>query len=165
MLNFEQKLEILESFPTLQRKNVSLGRVNFHYEESQSDKKTIALHIHPNGNGYIYAGLLQGYDLDEKGYVNVREFTAEQIKTLVEASIRSLSNDGEEGESESEGVREENHFYDAEVWINGEEESLTLTRDEDLWYIYTGPSIEMVFGTLQEAKEYLWEEGFSPSRD
>ena len=173
MLSFEQKLQILESFPELQRKNVSLGRVNFHYEESQIDKKTVALHLHPNGNGFVFAGLLQGYDLDEKGFVNIREFNADELKLLVEASIYSLSSGGEGThsgngstlENINEKANEDRGFYDTEIWMNSDEELLSLTRDEDLWYIYTGPSIEMVFGTLQEAKEYLWEEGFKPSRD
>lgn len=166
MLSFEQKLEILESYPALQRKNVSLGRVNFHYEESKSDKKTVALHLHPNGNGFIYAGLLQGYEPDDRGFVNIRDFTAEELKELVDASISSLSSSVEEVESEDEGVHEKKtSFYDTETWTNDDGESLTLTRDEDLWYVYTGPTIEMVFGTPEEAKEYLWEEGFHLSRD
>ncbi|OAB35998.1 hypothetical protein [Paenibacillus glacialis] len=165
MLSFEQKLEILESYTELQRKNVSLGRVNFHYEESQSDKKTVALHLHPNGNGYVYAGLLQGYVLDDKGFANIREFTEEQLKTLIDASIRSLSSHEEEKESVSDSVSQESIFYDTEVWMNKDGESLTLTRDDDLWYIYTGPNIEMVLGTMKEAREYLMDEGFRPSRD
>lgn len=165
MLSFEQKLEILESYPELQRKNVSLGRVNFHYEESMSDKKTVALHLHPNGNGFVYAGLLQGYAPDERGFVNIREYSVEQLKMLVEASIRSLSNTAEEIESDRGDVREKGHVYDVEVWMNVDGELLTLTRDEDLWYVYTGSTIEMVFGTPEEAKEYLWEEGFNLSKD
>ncbi|MHA0857744.1 hypothetical protein [Paenibacillus sp. CMAA1364] len=166
MLSFEQKLQILESFPELQRKNVSLGRVNFHYEESQTDKKTIALHMHPNGNGFIYVGLLEGYDADEKGFVNIREYTSEELTSLVIAAIDSLSNDKVELYVQSGKVsNQEAAQYEAEMWMNREEEMLSLTRDDDLWYIYTGPTIEMVFGTLQEAKEYLWEEGFRPSKE
>ncbi|MNP26093.1 hypothetical protein D3C76_1189320 [compost metagenome] len=177
MLSFEQKLQILESYPELQRKNISLGRVNFHYEASINDKKTLALHLHPNGNGFIYAGLLQGYDLDNKGYVNIREFTEDELKRIVEDSIRSLSSHEEETPSVEEHTKEtvdvdmngdviaKSYFHDSEVWINDDGESLTLTRDEDLWYIYTGSNIEMVFGTPQEAKEYLEEEGFRRTRE
>lgn len=167
MLSFEQKLEILESYPELQRKNVSLGRVNFHYEESQSDKKTVALHLHPNGNGFIYAGLVPGYAPDDRGFVNIRDYTAEELRALVDASIRSLSSSGEvvESANNDDDVREKGHVYDSEVWMNADGESLTLTRDEDLWYVYTGTVIEMVFGTPEEAKEYLWEEGFNLSKD
>ena len=38
MLTFEQKQEIIESFPELTRKDVSIKRVNYHYEESMLTK-------------------------------------------------------------------------------------------------------------------------------
>ncbi|HEY2491870.1 MAG TPA: hypothetical protein VGI33_02930, partial [Paenibacillus sp.] len=147
-----------------QRKNVSLGRVNFHFEESQQDKKTIALHLHPNGNGFVYAGLLQGYDSDEKGFVNIREFAADELKTLVEASIHSLSSSREEVHSVGDRIMAESNFHEAEVWTNDDEQLLSLIHDDDLWYIYTGQNVEMVFETLKEAKEYLREEGFTHSK-
>lgn len=43
MLTFQQKIHILESFPQLERRDVSLGRVNFHYEGSIYDKKRSAI--------------------------------------------------------------------------------------------------------------------------
>ncbi|AOZ93713.1 hypothetical protein [Paenibacillus crassostreae] len=170
MLSFEQKLQILESFPELQRKNVSLGRVNFLYEESQSEKKTIALHFHPNGNGFIYTGLTLDYDMDEKGFVNIREFTAEQLKLIVEDSIRTLSTNDERNPStvNSDSVNPSNgdyYFHEAEEWKNDDEEILSLKRDDDLWYIFTGMNIEMVFGTQQEAEAYLRDEGFTCAMD
>lgn len=39
MLTFEEKLTIIESFPELTRNDISLGRVNFHFEESVKDKR------------------------------------------------------------------------------------------------------------------------------
>lgn len=33
MLSFEEKRAVVESFPELERKNVSLGRINYHYEK------------------------------------------------------------------------------------------------------------------------------------
>lgn len=91
MLTFEQKLAILDSYPQLERKNVSLGRVNYHYEESQHDKKTVAFHLHPNGNGYVFAGLLRGYETDDKGFVNIRDYSEFELRNLLDASITSLS--------------------------------------------------------------------------
>ncbi|MBW7461016.1 hypothetical protein K0U00_43865, partial [Paenibacillus sepulcri] len=78
MLSFEEKLAIIESFPQLERKNVSLGRVNFHFEESVHDKKIVVYHLHPGGNGFVYAGLLRGYETDERGFANIRESSAEE---------------------------------------------------------------------------------------
>lgn len=76
MLTFEQKLAILDSYPQLERRNVSLGRVNYHYEQSRHEKKTVASHLHPNGNGYVFAGLLRGYESDDKGLVNIRDYSS-----------------------------------------------------------------------------------------
>lgn len=58
MLTFEEKLAIIESFPQLHKKPVSLGRFNFHFEESLHDKKIVVQNLHPNGNGFVYAGHL-----------------------------------------------------------------------------------------------------------
>ncbi|MDF2535977.1 MAG: hypothetical protein K0R18_2136, partial [Bacillales bacterium] len=87
MLTFTEKLEIIESFPELTRKDVSLGRINFQYEESFNDKKNIVYHLHPNGNGFVYVGKLRGYDIDEKGMVNIREFSAQDLRSIIEKSI------------------------------------------------------------------------------
>jgi hypothetical protein len=37
---------------------------------------------------------------------------------------------------------------------------LELKHEEDMWYLYAGMNLEMAFETLQEAEEYLAEEGF-----
>ncbi len=91
MLSFEEKLAIVESFPQLTRKNVSLGRVNFHYEESAADKKIVVYHLHPNGNGFVYAENINGYEPDEKGMVNIRDFSAKELRNIIEQSIQSLA--------------------------------------------------------------------------
>src|SRR5690349_18917281 len=91
MLTFDEKIAVLSSFPELERRDVSLGRVNFHYPDSLYDKKTVAYHLHPNGNGYVYAGLMEGYPTDEKGFFNIRDCSEEELRRVVEASIASLS--------------------------------------------------------------------------
>ncbi len=55
MLTFEEKIKIAEEFVELEKKEVSMGRVNFHFEESDYDKKNVVYHLHPNGNGFVYA--------------------------------------------------------------------------------------------------------------
>jgi hypothetical protein len=165
MLTFEQKISILEAFPELERKNVSLGRVNFHYEDSIYDKKTVVYHLHPNGNGYVYAGLLPDVETDAKGFVNIRDFSAEELKEIVQASIRSLSGqdrpEPEAGEHASAAVPSEAEL--ASAWTDRDGHTLKLLQEDDMWYIYAGESLEMVFEALDEAEEYLREEGFSPS--
>ncbi|QWU17097.1 hypothetical protein SAMN04487895_11352 [Paenibacillus sophorae] len=163
MLTFQQKIEILDSYPQLQRKDVSLGRVNYHYEESLHDKKTVAFHLHPNGNGYVYAGLLTGYETDTKGFVNIRDFSEEELRSLLDASITSLSEP--QAKAVPAGGKKTKRLAAETSWINGDGQKLTLKAEDDLWYLYSGLSLEMAFETPDEAKEYLAEEGFSQAQD
>jgi hypothetical protein len=164
MLTFEQKLKIIESFPELQRKNVSLGRVNFHYEDSVYDKKNVVYHLHPNGNGYVYAGFLSGYETDDKYMVNIRDYSAEALRALVQASIRSLS--GASDRSAAAVISQttpENQTVPSteERWLSPDKETLTLIHEEDLWNLYFGLNLEFAFETYEEAEQYLLEDGFT----
>ncbi|MBR2565250.1 MAG: hypothetical protein IKE29_11580 [Paenibacillus sp.] len=167
MLNVEQKLEILESYPQLQRKNVSLGRVNFHYEDSAYEKKIVALHIHPNGNGYIYAGLLPNYETDAKGFVNIRDYSEADLRTLLDATIEAMSHNPDAADAVEQVPAEKKSVpitlsSGGGVWINDEGHTLTLKYDNDMWCVYAGQDLEMAFESRGEAGEYLQEEGFRP---
>ncbi|NEW06683.1 hypothetical protein GK047_11725 [Paenibacillus sp. SYP-B3998] len=154
MLSFEEKIAVLESFPELQRKEVSLGRINFHYEESSYDKKIVAYHIHPNGNGFVYAAYVKGYAVDDKGLVNIREYSADELRTIVEKSIQSLTRKKAEKHAISQELAEER-------WIDGENQILRLTHVDELWYVYDGDNLESAFETYEEAEQYMLEEGFT----
>lgn len=159
MLTFEEKLAIADSFPELERRPVSLGRINYHYEQSAYEKKTVVYHLHPNGNGYVYAGELpegSGYVMDDKGYVNIRDFSAEEMKALIARSIRSLTGAGATPASEPEPSGEE-------TWINAKKQKLSLKFEEEdgMWYLFAGLNLEAAFETYEEAKEYLADEGFA----
>jgi hypothetical protein len=164
MLTFEQKLAILDSYPQLERRNVSLGRVNYHFEESRHDKKTVASHIHPNGNGFVYAGLLRGYETDDKGLVNIRDYSEAGLRELLDASIASLSMFIPEAPAPSKRKKKSQDGAES-LWINEDGHTLSLKFEEDLWYLYAGLQLEMAFETLEEAGEYLAEEGFARARD
>lgn len=146
MLTFEEKLEIIESIPELQRKDVSLGRVNFHYEDSIQDKTTVVYHLHPNGNGFVYAELIENKNFltDHKGMVNIRDFTEQQLRSIIKESIESLS---------------ESTFE--EIWINNEKQELRVVHDFDLWNIYAEDILDGTFPTYNGAVNYLEQEGFS----
>ncbi|MFP4977636.1 hypothetical protein ACE6ED_19690 [Paenibacillus sp. CN-4] len=158
MLTFEQKLAVLDSYPQLERRDVSLGRVNYHFEGSRHEKKTVAYHLHPNGNGYVYAGLLDGYETDAKGMVNIRDFTEDALRTLLDAALEALS--AEPPEPEAPAPSKKRSRKEDALWINEEGALLTLKREDDLWYVYSGLSLEMVFETKDEALAYFDEEGF-----
>ncbi|GBG06380.1 hypothetical protein B1748_32765 [Paenibacillus sp. MY03] len=163
MLTFQQKIDIIASFPELQRKDVSLGRVNFHFEESVHDKKTVVYHLHPNGNGFVYAGLLGDVHVDSKGLVNIRDYSEEELRRLVARSIASLSGDGP-ADAESSGseraAANRKPLPVTERWLSPGGEAYTLLFDEEMWYLYAGDAIDMAFESYKEALEYLAEEEF-----
>ncbi|WP_410984678.1 hypothetical protein [Bacillus cereus] len=154
MLTFEEKLSIIESFPQLERKNVSLKRVNFHFEESRLDKKNVVYHLHPNGNGFVYADGIKGYKTDDKGMVNIREFSADELRSLIQKSIELLSQEPEEIVVQAEPAKEEE-------WQSEEGHILTLIHEDDMWNVYAGVNLDGTFNSYPEAAEYLDEEGFS----
>jgi len=154
LLTFEQKIAIAESFPELSRKDVSLGRVNYHYEESLHEKKTVVYHLHPNGNGFVYAALVEGAATDGKGLVNIRDYSEDDYRTLIAASIASLSS----GAVEPKPLTKRDRAPE-QLWSDPEGRELRLVREDDLWYVYAGLSLEMAFETPEEAIDYLREEG------
>lgn len=156
MLTFEEKLAIIESFPQLTRNDVSLKRVNFHYEESLHDKKTVVYHLHPNGNGFVFAAFLKGYQKDDKGYVNIRDFSADELRKVVEDSIQSLSIKREpapKATNEAEQLEQ--------AWVDKQNRTLLLQQEDALWNVYHGMNLEASFESYVEAEQYLIEEGFS----
>lgn len=151
MLTFEQKQEIIESFPELSRKEVSLKRVNYHYEESLFDKTVVVQHLHPNGNGFVYVAGIPGYDADERGLVNIREATEDELRKTIADSIKALS----QGEAEVQPVEQK--------WINDEGVELSLIEELGAWNLYFGLNLEDSFGDYEEAAAYLKEERFKQS--
>lgn len=157
MLTFEQKLAVIEAFPELQRKDVSLGRVNFHFEGSAHDKKTVVQHLHRNGNGYVYAGLIDGIETDEKGLVNIRDYNEDELRQLISRAIGALSVPPPEKQASPKKKRKPPQ---EERWIGPNGDVLTLLFEEDLWYLYAGLNLESAFETYEEAEQYLEEEQF-----
>ncbi|QAY65935.1 hypothetical protein [Paenibacillus protaetiae] len=161
MLTFDQKLEIALSFPELSRSDVSMGRVNFQFDGSAYDRKNVIYHLHKNGNGYVYAGLLSGYETDDKGLVNIRDYSAEELRLIIEASIRSLSEAPETAAPSARSARKTNKKARLQLWANKDGQTLQLKHEDELWFIYAGLNLDMVFESFEEAEQYLLEEGFS----
>ncbi|WP_096439816.1 hypothetical protein [Alteribacter populi] len=150
MLTFEQKLAIIESYPELERRNVSMGRVNFHYPESTIDKLNVVYHLHPNGNGFVYAGELTGYEVNDKGMVNIRNFTEKALRSVIEKAISSLT-----PSEEDQGT------FEDEIWINQYTQTLTLVKENEQWNVYADTDLDGTFNSYNEAAQYLDEEGFT----
>lgn len=149
MLTFEEKQAIIESFPELTRKDVSLKRLNYHYEESLFDKTVVVQHLHPNGNAFVYVAGLPGYDADDRGLVNVREASEDELREIIADSIRGLA---EEEKEDDEPIEQ--------TWINADGEELVLMEDIGAWNLYHGLNLEDSFGDYAEALAYLREEKF-----
>ncbi|WP_040208692.1 hypothetical protein [Neobacillus jeddahensis] len=156
MLTYNEKLAIIETFPELERKTVSLGRVNFQLPNSISDKKNIVYHLHPNGNGFVYAGHLDNYETDEKGMANIRDFSADQLRKLLAEAIQGLlPNEKTAAEEAIVGDSSEEH------WMDSENNRLIVVNENDAWNIYFGLNLDASFDTYGEAEEFLKEEGFN----
>ena len=159
MLTFDEKLTIIESYPQLERKDVSLKRINFQLPNSISDKKNIVYHLHPNGNGFVYAGHLDNYDTDDKGMVNIRDFSAEQLRRILTESIAGLS-------QQEKSINEEAIIGDLkeERWVNEEGNVLVLLYESEVWNIYFGLNLDESFDTYEEAIDFMRAEGFRPEQ-
>lgn len=153
MLTFEEKLAVIESFTQLVRNDVSLKRVNFQFEKSVQDRKNVIYHLHPNGNGFVYGQNLEGYNVDEKGLVNIRDFSAKDLRVIIQKSIESLSHETEDEEFEETNLKE--------TWIDSEMQTLVLMQEYEMWNVYAGLNLEGTFSLYNEAAKYLAEEGFS----
>lgn len=145
MLTFEEKQEIIDTFPQLTKKEVSMKRLNYHFEDSLYDKKVVVQHLHPNGNGFVYLENVPGYQTDERGLVNIREVTAEVLRQMVEDAIEGLR-------TEIEPI--------IERWTDGQH-VLVLQEELDAWGVYHEGNLEDSFGDYEEAVNYLKDERFT----
>lgn len=158
MLSLDEKLAIAASFPELQRKDVSLGRINFHYLESDYEKTTVLYHLHPNGNGFVYAEYIPGCTVDSKGLVNIRDYSEYELREIIAKSIQSLTRSGSPKVAKTEDVAVDQQ--QEEIWVDEVGNLLSVTFVEDLWYIFAGENLDCAFETYEEVQEYLEEEGF-----
>lgn len=157
MLTFEEKKAIIDTFPQLKSKEVSLKRLNYHFEESFYDKTVVVQHLHPNGNGFVYVGDSPDYEANEKGLVNIRDFSAAELRSVIAESIRMLSEQPEEG-----AFDQQEPSSDETQWHNHDGDTIVLAHEDSLWNVYTGRNLEESFESFAEAERYLLEEGFHP---
>lgn len=145
MLTFEQKQAIIDSFPELTKKEISLKRLNYHFEESLFEKTIVVEKLHPNGNGFVFVGDLIAYEneVNDKGLVNIRDYDEQALRKIIAASIDYL--------------RDEPII---EIWRSGNGEEIQLMFEKRSWSVYYNDNLEETFGTHEAAAQYLEEEGF-----
>lgn len=149
MLTFEEKQQIIEEFPELVKKEVSMKRLNYHYEESLFDKTVVVQHLHPNGNAFVYVAGIEGYEPDDRGLVNVRDFTADEFRQVIRAAVEGLATE----------LPEEK--FVAETWQHPDGTKVSLLEEDGFFNVYHSHNLEESFGDYGEAASYLKEEGFS----
>ncbi|CAM5206138.1 putative protein OS=Ureibacillus acetophenoni OX=614649 GN=SAMN05877842_11195 PE=4 SV=1 [Ureibacillus acetophenoni] len=149
MLTFEQKQKIIESFPELAKKEISLNRVNYHFEGSLHEKTIVVEKLHPNGNGFVYVGDLLKYqtEANDKGLVNIRDYNESELREIVEDAIFYLSEDPDQPIEER--------------WRSKEGTTIELVYEKRSWNVYFQQNLEESFGTREAAVSYLKEEGFN----
>lgn len=154
MLTFEQKQEIIESFPQLTKKEISLKRVNYHFEASLYEKTVVVEKLHPNGNGFVFVGDLLKYaeEAGDNGLVNIRDYSEEALREIVRDAINYLA----EEEVEELPI--------VETWTSRDGTTLELEFNDRSWNIYHQGNLEESFGTREDAVAYLREEGFRHSK-
>ncbi|HEL6659649.1 TPA: hypothetical protein UPG49_001005, partial [Listeria monocytogenes] len=116
---------------------------------SKRDKKIIVKHLHPNGNAFVYAPFLEVEPLDKQGYVNVKDYSENEIRVLLLEAKEFMDSD-EDGYKE--GL--------TKIYQDNSGEKLSLVYENKMWVIYTGENLEAVFPTLESAEGYLLDEGF-----
>ena len=153
MLTFEQKQAIIESFPQLMKKEISLKRLNYHFEGSLFEKSIVVEKLHPNGNGFVFVGDLLKYEqeVNDKGLVNIRDYSEQQLREIVETAIHYLSEEIDDSPI-------------IENWTSREGTKLELEFNNRSWNIYHQGNLEETFGTREDAVAYLREEGFRLSK-
>lgn len=91
-LSLSQKREILNSFKELTEQVDNNGRYSYKLEDSADKRKVIAREFTHTGNGYVYGMNLPDYSklTDARGWVNVKDFSATQLKDIVSKQIEYL---------------------------------------------------------------------------
>lgn len=150
MLSFEEKKAIFDSVPELTIQEVSLNRLNYHFEDSAVPKTTVVKFLHPkSGNAFIYAGYL-GAEKTKDGYVSVIDSSKEEIEEMIQNSLEylRLTEDGY-----ADGYEEE--------WFDDHQDVLILRYSNYMWsVIMSSGNVEGVFKTKEAAEGYLLDEGF-----
>lgn len=145
MLTFEQKQAIIETFPELTKKEISLKRLNYHFEDSLYEKTIVVEKLHPNGNGFVFVGDMPSYsDVAVKGLVNIRAFNEQALKEIIAKAVAYLSED----------------TTVEEQWEDAKGQKVTLLFEQRSWVVYFEGNFEEAFGTYKDAVRYLKDDGF-----
>ena len=143
MLSFEQKKSIFRSFEELQEKPMSNNRINYFYPDSLQRGKMIATQLHPSGNGYIIGKYMdeetlriKGYDVDPRGWINIKDFPSEELQEIIAMAMRSMS-----------GKDQKNHLNDLDS-MYGRKQNINENQEACNQSIFEGEIGSSLFRSL-----------------
>lgn len=119
MLSFEHKKTVFRSFEDLIEKPISNNRVDYVYSSSKQRGKILATQLHPSGNGYVLGKYMdtetirkKGYEVDPRGWINIKDFSSEELSEVIINAKFSMSYEKVINESykvvKNEGVAQSN---------------------------------------------------------
>ena len=90
-LSFDHKRKIFKSFPELTEEIKSNGRVNYVFVNSNQQRKVLARELTYTGNGYVSGQYLANceYVVDDRGWINIRDFNEKQLVDLIMRGVES----------------------------------------------------------------------------
>lgn len=97
MLSFEHKKSIFSRYSDLEEKEIINNRLDFNFPKSTQKGKKLATQLHPSGNGYVNGNYMsqevikiKGYKLDSRGWINIKDFTEEQLEEVIKDALISM---------------------------------------------------------------------------
>lgn len=90
MLSFNEKREIFNSFKELSEVSDKYGRYFYYYYDSKSYRKLLVRDFSLKGSGYVYCEVLPEYkdNKNDRGWINIKDFTQTRLKDLVSNIIK-----------------------------------------------------------------------------
>lgn len=86
MLTLDQKKKIFRKYP-LEEYDIKGDRVNYKYKN-----KVVVTQLTHTGNGYVWgrdiAEYSKKYNVDERGWINIKSFTEEEISLLINEVLK-----------------------------------------------------------------------------
>jgi len=128
MLSFDEKKEIFRSFDLVE-KEMSNGKLSYHYPKSKQRGQVLATQLHTTGNGYVIGKYMSeeivianDFQVDSRGWISIKEFSKEELKNLISHAMDSMLN---VDESEQQEPKEESPTV-----VQGEQEVRRLNVDK-----------------------------------
>lgn len=164
-LTFKHKREIFRSFPELIEEVMSNGRVNYRYEASKWPRKVVATELSQTGNGYVYGGYLVEYKkwIDDRGWINIRDFSEKPLRELIRKAIISFGGEGVEKSSNETNTTEYKTNWPRAYTINSDELIRRPDHANKELRVIQRPIIKPEATPFKEPlRDFLTQHGFLP---